>query len=123
MAKKFLISGMIIAILTGILVGWYSHSVVTPYFDFTYSWYLFMGFFIALFVIMEFKTPVVVELFSFSLTTYILFQASWDLAVQDWNMQRAYISMFSLLVFVVNLFSGHVRIKTAKKIARRQFGI
>jgi len=125
MKNKFKITSGFIGLATGALIGWYVSGLVSQLLnlDFNIVIYVLMIIFSIVGFVLDLKYPVLIESLSFGITVLIFFQAFWDFGAQDWSKWRSIMSLSAFGLFILNLFTGHLKVNTAKKIIRRQLGI
>jgi len=75
---------------------------------------------------MGFKYPILAEASSFALTSLIMVQATWD-TIYDiqggFADSRVAVLAFAFFLFILNMFTGKLKVGTAKKQIRRTLGI
>jgi len=116
--KKFNIFSLATGVYLGLLLGWYLSGILLG--ENNALIILFSGFTFGFFA---YKKPVLIETFAYGFTILVFFQAFWDWGARDWSNWRSSMTLAALGLFLLNLFSGHVKIKTAKKVLRGQLGI
>jgi len=70
-----------------------------------------------------FFAPRAAEGFSMALAFLLMVQASWDWLVNDWSDKRSTILIISTILFLLNIFTGDLRVRFARKVAGRQIGL
>ena len=73
--------------------------------------------------LLDLKYPIFAESLSYGITLIIFTQAVWDLASGSWSLWKSNVALISLVIFIVNLFTGYLKVNSAKKILDRQLGV
>ena len=121
---KVITSGLTGA-LAGAFVGWYLSNLVNSVLIIndlvvTIAMSILFG---CIGLLLDIKKPILAETIVFAVTILVLFQATWDVIVGDWSSSRNIIVMIAVGLFILNLFTGFLRVGTAKKIIRGQLGM
>jgi len=72
-----------------------------------------------------FKYPITTEATSFAFTSLILVQAVWDSTydiIGGFDDKRVIIGCIAIFIFALNIFTGRLKLKTAKKQIKRTLG-
>lgn len=85
--------------------------------------YFIIGVSLMIAFIFAYFTPKAAEGFSMALAFLLMVQAGWDWIVRDWSNKRSMIFITSSILFLINLFTGELRLRFAKQVARRQIGL
>jgi hypothetical protein len=119
------IASGLIGFVTGGFLGWYFgryiDSLINPSVNmFTIIFSVLLG---ILGLLLDLKKPILTETISFVISIFVFSQILWDMSVGDINKWKLIIGLIALGLFLLNIFTGYLRIKTAKKIIKRQFGM
>jgi len=117
------ISNTIIGVGLGALFGWYIAVILSRFLPFDvliYSFFIITlslaGFYFSL------RRPILTEKVAFGVTILIFSQVFWDFGANDWNKWRLIMSLSALALFLLNLFTGYIRVGGGKYVSR-QLGI
>jgi len=122
--KEFITSGMI-GVFTGALLGWSIGGTLQRLLNLEGMVLLISSIILFAFfgLLLDLKKPVLVESLSYGIVVLIFFQAWWDYGAADWSSWRSVMATSAIMLLLLNLFTGHLRINTFKKVIRRQLGI
>jgi len=128
MKKKIIFGSIVVGVLTLGLLGFSIYSGIVRLNLINANYYI-MGVLIAIGITLGLlsgiKYPVATEAGSFALTALIIVQATWDTIYDIQNGfldSRVAVLIFAFLLFMLNMFTGKLKIGTAKKQLRRTLG-
>jgi len=119
-ASKFNIFSVLTSMGLGYALAWFATGYI-PGTDFL-KYAIYIGF-IAGFAYFGYKKPTKAEWIAFAMSTYVIFQYTWDYRVGDAGMVREQIFLTAIVLLVFNFFTGTVGPFGFQKTAKRAIGL
>lgn len=110
----------------GVFIGWYIYGFLIDKVTFLNNAIILIvsvAVFSILFVLLAYKKPTFTEYLSYATSIFIFYQFLWDFRVGDRGEIRWMMFIVALILFIINLFTGNVRLFGAKKTAKNAAGL